>query len=152
MRQPVQVLVHPVRRTGATWEYLLLRRIEERGGFWQGVTGGVEEGEDLAEAATRELLEETGLEPLALEDIGYSYSYSIAGDEWQEHFPDAGVVRITEHVFVAIVEERQDPVIDPHEHDGWKWLRFREALKLLKWQENVNALKLCDRLVRARLR
>lgn len=151
MRQPVQVLVYPVRRTGGTWEYLLLRRISERGGFWQGVTGGVEKGEDLDEAARRELVEETGLVPLALEDIGYSYSYSVVGNEWPEHFYGVGVEKITEHAFVAFVEGQQEPVIDPEEHDEWKWLRFRKALEILKWPENVVALKRCDGVVKARL-
>ncbi len=151
MRQPVQVLIYPVRRTGKIWEYLLLRRIPDRGGFWQGVTGGVEEGEDLAEAARRELLEETGLVPLTLENIDYSYSYSVVGNEWPEHFYAAGVEKITEHVFVAFVEEQQEPVLDSDEHDEWKWHRFREALELLKWPENVNALKRCDRVIKAHL-
>jgi ADP-ribose pyrophosphatase YjhB (NUDIX family) len=52
-RQPVQVLVHPVRRTEEGWRYLLLHRIPRRGGFWQGVSGGVEWGEALAAAARR---------------------------------------------------------------------------------------------------
>lgn len=57
-RQPVQVLVHPLKLVGRDWEYLLLRRIPEQGGFWQGVTGGVEGRESLADAARRELIEE----------------------------------------------------------------------------------------------
>ena len=60
MRQPIQVLIYPVKTVGSKWEYLLLRRTASRGGFWQGVTGGVEEDEGVVEAATRELFEETG--------------------------------------------------------------------------------------------
>jgi hypothetical protein len=62
VRQPIQVSVYPARSAGSDWEYLLLRCVPlpdlGLGAFWQGVTGGVEEGEDLVEAATRELSKE----------------------------------------------------------------------------------------------
>jgi len=94
VRQPIQVLVYPVRRIGGHWEYLLLRRIPSRGGFWQGVTGGVQQGEGLKEAAQRELLEETGLVPSLLEKINYSYSFPL-DEEWR-HLYSSDVREITE--------------------------------------------------------
>lgn len=147
MRRPVQVLVYPVRRIGTAWEYLLLRRISSRGGFWQGVTGGVHEGEDLAEAARRELKEETGLVPSALEKIDFSYSFTV-DDEWR-HLYAPDVKEITEYVFIAYVEADK-PTLDQREHDEWRWCRFEEALKLLRWMGNREALKRCDRLLRVR--
>lgn len=41
--------------------FLLLKRNEQKGGFWQPITGGVHEGEDLIQAVSRELEEETGI-------------------------------------------------------------------------------------------
>lgn len=148
MRQPTQVLIYPVRCAGSDLEYLLLRRVASRGGFWQGVTGSVKEGEDLAEAARRELIEETGLVPSRLEKIDYSYSFPLE-DQWR-HLYAADVERITEYVFVAYAGVQQEPVIDPAEHDEWRWCRFNEALGLLTWPENVEAMKRCDSFVRAR--
>ena len=149
MRAPIQVLVYPVRRASSgDWEYLLLQRAPRRGGFWQGITGGVEGDEDLAEAARRELIEETGLVPLALDRIDYSYSFSVE-DRWRHLYAD-GVKKVIEHVFVAYVERQQESEIDPGEHDRWKWCRLDEALALLSWPENVEALKRCDSVVRAR--
>lgn len=145
MRQPVQVLVYPVRRVGNDWEYLLLRRIPSRGEFWQGVTGGVEEGEDLAEAARRELREETGFVPSALERIDYSYFVPI--DDEERHLYAPNVKEAIEYVFIACVDADK-PTLDPTEHDAWRWCRFEEALKLLKWPSNIEALKRCDRLLR----
>ncbi len=145
MRQPIQVLIYPVRRAGNHWKFLLLRRIPSRGGFWQGVTGGVEEGETLIEAARRELLEETGLIPIALAMIDYSYSFPIE-DKWR-HLYALGVERITEYVFVAHVGEQKEPTIDSNEHDQYRWCSLEEALRLLTWPENKEALKKCNALV-----
>lgn len=137
MRQPIKVLVYPVRRaTSGDWEYLLLRRAPGEGGLWQGVAGGVEDGEEIAEAARRELIEETGLIPLALERIDYSYSFPVDDD------------KITVYVFVAHVAARQEPEISD-EHDKYRWCQFDEALGLLHWPENVEALKRCLKVVLA---
>ncbi len=146
MRRPVTVLVYPVRRVGADWEYLLLHRVAGRGGFWQGVTGCIEEGEDLHEAARRELIEETRLVPSLIEGIDYSYSFPVE-DKWRYLYP-AGVEKITEYVFIAHVDGRREPEIDPVEHDGWKWCRFSDALELLNWPGNIEALKRCNSVVR----
>ncbi len=136
-RQPIHVLVHPITLVDWDWEYLLLRRVPNRGGFWQGVTGGVEGQESLADAARRELIEETRLHPLVLQSIDYSYSFPI--DKGLSHlYPEAG--EIEEHVFFAQVDRESEPLIDPEEHDKHIWCRFDEALGLLEWLENRDAL------------
>jgi lipoyl(octanoyl) transferase len=145
MRQPFQVLVYPARVAGNDWEYLLLRRVPSRGGFWQGITGGVEEGEDLAVTAMRELAEEAGLVPSALEQMVYSYTLSMQ-DEWRELYA-TGVEEIVEYVFVALVDRQQEPTLS-WEHDAWQWCSLDEALELLTYPGNVEALKSCDRFVR----
>jgi 8-oxo-dGTP pyrophosphatase MutT (NUDIX family) len=147
MRQPFQVLVYPVRTAGSRWEVLLLRRSASRGGFWQGVTGGVEEGEALVQAARRELYEETGLVPFALEQIDYSYSFPVE-EEWRDLYA-AGVEEVVEYVFLALVDEQQEPTIT-WEHDNWQWCSFRQALGILTWPGNIEALKRCERFVKAR--
>ena len=44
---------------------------------------------------------------------------------------------------LATVEEIYEapPKIDPKEHNEWKWCDFEEALNLLRWEENKEALK-----------
>lgn len=42
-------------------DYLIIKRRENDGGFWQGVTGTVEEGELLVECLIREIKEELGV-------------------------------------------------------------------------------------------
>ena len=45
LRRLDAVLVYLAKRTDGGWEYLLLRRVARLGGFWQGVTGGVDGSE-----------------------------------------------------------------------------------------------------------
>ena len=61
---PIQVEAIVFRRNSNTIEYLLLKRLPDRNGFWQPVTGGLEEGETLVEALRREIREETGIKNL----------------------------------------------------------------------------------------
>ena len=142
MRQPIQVLVYPVKPVDSHWEYLLLHRLVNRGDFWQGVTGGVEEGEEIHEAAGRELTEETGLVATELQKIDYTYSFPVA-DNWR-HLYAEGVTEIVEYVFVAYVDGQQKPTIDNREHDKWQWYGFDQALHLLIWPGNIEALKQCN--------
>ncbi len=151
MRQPLSVLVYPVRPVEGRWEYLLLQRAPSpRLGlarFWQGVTGGLEEGESLVQAARRELREETGLVPSKLEQIEYSCSFPVQ-DEWRQFYPP-GTQEIVEHVFIAFIDGKQEPTLS-REHEGWRWCSADEALELLTYPENIEALKRCDSLLEAR--
>jgi 8-oxo-dGTP pyrophosphatase MutT (NUDIX family) len=61
MRLPIQVEAIIYRRNNNKIEYLLLKRQPERNGFWQPITGGMEEGETREEALRREVTEETGV-------------------------------------------------------------------------------------------
>lgn len=38
------------------------------------------------------------------------------------------------------------PVIS-WEHDGWRWCRLDEALTTLKWENDIDSIKLCDSLL-----
>ena len=139
VRQPIQVLVYPVRFRKTQWEYLLLNRTEERGGFWQGVTGAPEKKEKILEAAKRELLEETGFVAEIIFKVDYTYLIDISDVKGSVYAPD--VKEIPEYVFLARVPEDSTPVLDPIEHTEWRWCVFDEAHELLKWGENKQALE-----------
>ena len=145
VRQPVQVLVYVARPAVGGWEYLLLHRVPKLDSFWQGVTGGVEEGEEIEEAARRELLEETALAPVSLEQIDYSYTFPVR-DEWRTAYgPD--VNEIKEHVFLARIQSGE-PALS-WEHDAMTWCDLEAGLELLTWPENKEALRRCDALLRS---
>lgn len=151
MRQPISILVYPVRRSDEDWEYMLLRRVANSNlgleAFWQGVTGGLEEGEDLTQAAKRELAEETGFVPSSLEKPEYAYSFPIQ-DEWKDMYSPE-VNEIVEHVFIAFIDSSKKPILS-HEHDKWEWCSVDQALGKLKYPGNIEALKQCAAILESR--
>ncbi|NPD90164.1 MAG: NUDIX pyrophosphatase [Asgard group archaeon] len=139
MRIPHIALVYPVRQVENDWEFLLLKRTEETGGFWQGVTGNVDEGEPLINCAKRELLEETSYIPQFIFQMEDSYKLPIK--EKSLHLFPEGTTEWTEFLFIARIEQQEDPTIRLDEHVAWKWCSFEEAYELLHWPNNKDALK-----------
>ena len=129
---PVQVAVFPFRLLEIEPEFLLTRRLLHGGGFQQGVTGGVEEGESIELAAARELKEETGFRTPVL-SINYRFECPVQ-EECRRRYPPT-VKMVVEHAFVAAVTALGDPKLS-REHDYFKWLTFKEInLEDLKWKE-----------------
>ena len=139
LRIPIQVLVYPVRKINEDWEYLMLKRVKNRGSFWQGVTGAPESEETLSKGAARELFEETGYTSFTL--IKTDVSYIIPMEErWTEIYPK-DTTEIPEYLFIAKIHHPNPPNIDPIEHDEWKWCSYQDAMILLKWEDNKRALE-----------
>ncbi len=110
--------------------FLMLKRNEQRGGFWQPVTGGVEAGENLIQAVNRELQEETGI-------IDY---LRILDDVYYFEFDTIECGTLKEYVFGIQVAPNIDVEIS-YEHTDMKWCTIEESLALLKYESNKNALK-----------
>lgn len=138
------MLVYLFRRSDDGLEFLLLKRTERGGGFWQGVSGAPEWGESDTEGAVREVLEETRFSIAdSLRQIGFRYELFREGDpdeeQWERLYgPD--VAAIPEEVYVAEVPDDTDPVLAPHEHDAFRWCSFEEALEHLAWEDNRRGL------------
>jgi dihydroneopterin triphosphate diphosphatase len=142
-RLPYQILVYICRRpTPHVTEYLLLKRCTDRGGFWQGVSGGVEEGETLIQAAQREVLEETGYQRfIRFMPLDFRYTYPVDRPQWG-HLYAPEVMAIDEECFGAEIGPSQgEPALDPTEHDQHRWANLQLALTLLTWPENQEALQ-----------
>ncbi len=121
-KAPVSVLV--VIHTPAL-DVLLLERAAHPG-FWQSVTGSLEAGENLLEAAVREVAEETGIACTTdgIDDWHLSNRFEIF-PQWRARYAD-GVTHNTEHVFSLCIPE-QPIAVAPDEHTNWRWMPWREA-------------------------
>ncbi|HQN64732.1 MAG TPA: dihydroneopterin triphosphate diphosphatase [Methylophilus sp.] len=121
-------------------EILLLERAD-KAGFWQSVTGSLEEGETPREAAIREVQEETGLDARAygLQDWQASNVYEIY-PHWRYRYAP-GVTENREHLFGLCVPRDVHITLAPREHVRYEWVDWREAAKRVFSWTNVDALK-----------
>jgi lipoyl(octanoyl) transferase len=124
---------------------LLLHRRPERGGFWQPITGSIEEGESPLETARRELVEETGQrgEP---QPLGLTQSFLIESQYLEAKGYVAPIVA-SEVCFHATLDSRLLIRIDPEEHDEWGWFTFAEAYERMRWTDDREALERVQRLL-----
>lgn len=123
--------VYVVRESNAGLECLALRR-GNRGrcpGSWETVHGHIEAGERPAEAAVRELQEETGLSPIQL------YNVSRVESFYQHPIDEVALVP----VFAAFVEVEAAVRLGP-EHDRFEWLAAAEAGGRFAWPRERRAL------------
>ena len=153
LRVPRQVLVYLFRRSAAL-EFLLIKRTEQHGAFWQGVSGAPEWDESDIEGAIREVLEETGfLVADGIVAVGVRYeirreSYADH-DEWDRLY-GPNVDAVPEEVYVAAVPSASDPTLALYEHDDFRWCAFDDALELLRWESNREALVAARAFIEAR--
>ena len=118
------VSVALLRGQGADTRVLLLRRRPERGGFWQTTTGRMEPGETPAEAAARELFEETGVRAPVV-DLDYQHAFAVGSTV------PPRLVR--EHGFAARLPEGQEIRLGD-EHDAREWVDVPTALARLPFR------------------
>jgi len=137
-KQPrsVQVVIFAETETGI--EYLLLRRVKSHGGFWQSVTGSLEEGETHAQAAVREVLEETGISRREDEliELGVINVFEIA-PQWRVKY--APGVTHNEEVCFALKVDKCEVRIDPLEHEAYTWVDYDTAVEMIYWESNKRA-------------
>lgn len=133
MIRPEEVLV-VVYRPGP--QFLVALRSPERHGYWNPVAGGVEEGEEPAAAARRELVEEAVLtDPVRFEPIPLELAYTR---------PEG--MRIALHAFLAEAPPGFEPVLND-EHVDYRWCSASEADVLLTYPEPREAYAYVARLL-----
>ena len=119
-------------------ECLLLERISPTG-FWQSVTGTLEWQETAIDCATREVREETGIEPSGLVDAGIEQRFPIL-PEWRSRYaPD--VTENIEHLWYLPVPEIPRVTINPDEHSTYRWAPLEEAIATVTSWTNRAALE-----------
>ena len=111
-------------------QFLILLRSPSKHGYWHLAGGGVESGETDANAAARELHEETELVAATLDDLGDDLRYDG--------------VRV--HAFAVRAPEGWEPTLN-EEHDDYRWCSLDEALALLRYEEPREAVRRAARLL-----
>ncbi len=135
-KRPESVLVVIGTRNG---DVLLMERREPKG-FWQSVTGSLELDETPAEAAARELREETGIEARP-EDCHLSQRFPIVPPWKARYAPD--VTYNLEHAFRLILPEKLKVRLNPKEHLAALWLSRGEAIRRASSWSNSLAIEHC---------
>ncbi len=103
------------RRAGEETVFLLLKYPS---GHWDFAKGRIEHGETQVQAATREVMEETGIEDLAFVD---GFEHRIEYD-----FEHAGE-SVHKQVVFFLAETSVEDVVLSHEHVDHAWMGFEEA-------------------------
>lgn len=110
--------------------YLLLHYTS---GHWDFPKGRIEAGETKQEAAHRELKEETGLTAEIIPGFQSSFAYFFKGYQTGE------LMRKTVYFFTGRASD--DEIQLSHEHIGYIWFEYREAIKRITYPNAKKLLK-----------
>lgn len=98
-------------------------------GLWSLVMGRLEKGETAVEAIRREIAEETGIAAAALYTSGCCDTFFNPGANAIEIMP----------IFVATFADQPQVRLD-HEHLAYRWMSFAEALAVMAYPGQRQAL------------
>jgi 8-oxo-dGTP pyrophosphatase MutT (NUDIX family) len=140
MRGGDEVAIFVLRR-GRT-EVLVCRRTDPTNRYWHTIAGGVEPGATPADAAVRELREETGLVATLAAGRRTSYDYPLSEEAPQRRALYArGIESVHVECFVADAPADWEPQLDD-EHDEYRWCSPDDAFALLYWDDTREALRM----------
>jgi lipoyl(octanoyl) transferase len=137
MRLPITIEVILFKKNGNRFKFLLLKRIPSRGGFWQFLTGGLEDKDKShLDCAFRELKEELNLSKNSVKRIIDSMPHF----EFDSEF-NGKKTGFREYVFGFEIDKNKKINLDNDEHEEMRWCSEEECLKLLYFENNKMALK-----------
>lgn len=135
LRRPESVLVIVHTRE---LDCLLLERVTPAG-FWQSITGSLHWDETPAQAAAREVREETGIDPDGLRDAAVTRRFPIL-PEWRSRFAP-GTEENLEYLWYLELPERRPITLNPAEHRAFRWLPLDDAIEAASSWTNREGLE-----------
>ncbi len=135
-RRPESVLVVVYATDG---QVLVLRRIQPFD-FWQSVTGSLNPGETHAEAAARELEEETGFTTAGqLRFSGTTRTFTI-DPRWRDRYAP-GITENLEYEWHYVLDRPLPVRLADDEHSEYQWLPRADALATVWSWTNKDAIE-----------
>ena len=136
MKLPTKVQCIIYKEVNRKHEFLILKRLDSKGGFWQPITGSVEESDkDIESASFREIFEEIKVKKSdILKKHSNIHSFQFKNDK---------NTTITEYVFAFEVKSNVKINIDSNiypEHSEYEWALFEKAINTIEWENNKIAL------------
>lgn len=126
-------------RFGKEIKYLLLKRKLHWIG-WEFPKGGVNLFEFRKNAVRRELKEETGLVPVAINSFNEKGFY-----KYDKKYSDRkGFDGQSYKLYSAEVNFSKKIKLEKREHSDFKWVEFDEAIRKLKWKNQKKCLKIVN--------
>lgn len=123
---------------GQKRKYLILKRkLHWRG--YEFPKGGIEDDESELDAVKREVLEETGLEIKKIVNHNKRGKY-----EYSRSLPDRKDISGQAYTLYSVEVGEGEVLIDKHEHSGYQWLSYLDALKILSKPNQKECLKLVE--------
>jgi len=126
-------------------EYLLLKRKWHWIG-WEFPKGKIEDSEDLIKTAKRELREETGIIIRSDKKI---YDHKVKGRYLYPRKVESrpGVIGQTYSLFSTEVKKPKEVKLDCLEHNGYKWVKFDRAIKLITHGTQRKCLRIVNKCI-----
>lgn len=122
------------RITNQIREYLLLYHVNSH---WDFPKGKMEKGESRRDTASRELKEEANISVQFIDNFQEELSYM---------FRDHGeLTKKTVYFFLGQAQERDVSI--SHEHEGFEWLPYAQALERLTFKNAQNVLEKAEQFL-----
>jgi len=119
--------------------FLLLKRSQNRGGFWQPVSGGVEKFEQPIQSVKREIFEETGIKDIIrIVDLDISYDYECIKNNVKMRMKD---------ICYGVELDKIEPVKLSEEHSMFKWCKKEEVENYLNWKEILVSFEKLNKII-----
>ena len=112
-------------------------------GHWDFPKGHIEKDETAIDALRREIKEETGIEKIKVidgfkETIKYIYSWPPKSEEAE---------RRLKFVVYFLAETKTEKIILSDEHQNYAWLKYKDALKKITYDNGKNILKKANEFI-----